>query len=153
MSEPAQVTGTRRRPPTNRATVVERASAACSCSATCLPTPAGPVILVRVAGEVDIATHHLLRTAITAGLARQPSHLLVDLATVTFCDVGGMALLVETGATAAGHGIGYAVSGAPRQVENVWALLWPGHELPARFSAVPDHDYPRAGEGTVQVWQ
>ncbi|MDN5929576.1 MAG: hypothetical protein L0I24_00670 [Pseudonocardia sp.] len=64
-----------------------------------------------------------------------------------------MALLVETGATAAGHGIGYAISGASRHVDRVWSLLWPGHELPARFSTVPDHDYPLSREGTVQVWQ
>ncbi|MHA6783299.1 STAS domain-containing protein [Pseudonocardia saturnea] len=67
------------------------------------------------------------------GLAHQPSHLLVDLSGVTFCDVRGMALLVETGATAAGHGIGCAISGAFRQIDRAWTVMWAGDELPDRL--------------------
>ena len=52
---------------------------------------------------------------------------------MTFCDVRGMTMLVQAGATAAERGVGYAVAAAPRQVRQVWPKLWPAAELPVQY--------------------
>lgn len=104
----------------------------CSCTAMSLTSPAGEVIVVRVTGEVDLFTISVLRDALADSLARGPCDLIVDLAAMTFCDVRGLTLLVQTGATAAGSGIGYVLAAAPDQARRVWALLWPDAELPTR---------------------
>ena len=105
----------------------------CSCTAVSRSSPAGEVIVVQVAGEVDLFTVAVLRDALADSLARGPCELVVDLAAMTFCDLRGLRLLVETGATAAGSGIGYAVAGVPAQTGKVWLLLWPPAELPMQF--------------------
>ena len=105
----------------------------CSCTAVSLSSPAGEVIVVQVVGEVDMFTVPVLRDALADGFARGPREVIVDLAAMTFCDLGGLRLLAETGATAAGSGIGYAVAGVPTQTGKVWLLLWPAAELPMRF--------------------
>ena len=105
----------------------------CSCTAVSLSSPAGEVIVVQVVGEVDMSTLPVLRDALADSLARGPCELIVDLAAMTFCDLDGLRLLVETDATAAGSGIGYAVAGVPAQTGKVWLLLWPPAELPMQF--------------------
>jgi anti-anti-sigma factor len=109
------------------------AASSCSCSATSIPAPAGEVLVLRVAGEVDLLTIEVLQGALTSSLARGPCHLLVDLAELTFCSVRGMGLLVQAGRTAAGQGTGYSVTAASYQVNRAWTLLWPVSELPTRY--------------------
>jgi anti-sigma B factor antagonist len=109
------------------------AAALCTCSATSIPAPAGQVLLLRVAGEVDLLTIEVLQGALTSSLARGPCHLLVDLAELTFCSVRGMGLLVQAGRTAAGQGTGYSVTAASHQVNRAWTLLWPVSELPTQY--------------------
>jgi anti-anti-sigma factor len=105
----------------------------CECTAVSLGAPPDDVIVVRVAGEVDLLTRPLLQDALADSLARGPCDLLVDLAAMTFCDVRGLTMLVQAGTTAAEHGVGYAVAAAPRQARQVWAMLWPAAELPVQF--------------------
>lgn len=139
----------------------------CSCTAMSLSSPAGEVIVVQVAGEVDLFTIAVLREALADSLARGPSDLIVGLAAMTFCDVGGLRLLIETGASAAGSGIGYAVAGAPAQASRVWSLLWPVTGLPIQFPSVASGVVaamarqvgddrarwaPHRGPGRVQGW-
>jgi anti-sigma B factor antagonist len=109
------------------------AAALCSCTATSIPAPTGEVLVLRVAGEVDLLTIAVLQGALTSGLARGPCHLLVDLAELTFCSVRGLSLLVEAGRTAAGQGAGYSVTAASRQADRAWTVLWPVGELPIRY--------------------
>jgi anti-anti-sigma factor len=109
------------------------AAALCSCSATSIPAPAGEVLVLRVAGEVDLLTIDVLQGALTSSLARGPCHVLVDLVELTFCSVRGMGLLVQAGRTAAEQGTGYSVTAASPQVDRAWALLWPVGE-PTRCS-------------------
>jgi anti-sigma B factor antagonist len=108
------------------------AAALCSCTATSISAPAGEVLVLRVAGEVDLLTIAILQSALTSGLARRPRHLLVDLAELTFCCVRGLSLLVQAGCTAAGQGTGYSVTAASRQVSRAWTVLWPVSELPTQ---------------------
>src|ERR1700754_3584431 len=79
------------------------AAAFCSCTVASIPVPAGEVLVLRVAGAVDLLTLPVLQSALTSGLAREPCHLLVDLAELTFCCVRGLSLLVQAGGTAAGQ--------------------------------------------------
>jgi anti-sigma B factor antagonist len=109
------------------------AAALCSCTATSVPSRAGEILVLRVAGEVDLLTITVLQGALTSGLARGPCHLLVDLAELTFCSVRGLSLLVEAGRTAAGQGTGYSVTAASRQANRAWTVLWPAGELPTRY--------------------
>jgi len=147
--------------------VLDRVGALCSCTAMSLSSPAGEVIVVRVAGEVDLFTMTVLQDSLTDSLARGPCDLLVDLAAMTFCDVRGMTLLVQAGASAAERGIGYAVAATPHQVNRVWPLLWPVNELPMQFPSAaagvlaamaqqPVDDLarwaPKHGPGWVRRW-
>jgi anti-anti-sigma factor len=105
----------------------------CECTAVSLGAPPDDVVVVRVAGEVDLFTDPVLQAALADSLARGPCDLLVDLAAMTFCDVRGLAMLVQAGATAAERGIGYAVAAAPRQLRRVWPMLWPVVDLPVQY--------------------
>lgn len=89
--------------------------------------------MLRVAGEVDLLTIAVLQGALTSGLARRPCHLLVDLAELTFCSVGGLGLLVQARRTAAGQGTGYSVTAASRQANRAWTVVWPVSELPTQY--------------------
>jgi anti-sigma B factor antagonist len=108
------------------------AVALCSCTATSIPSPAGEILVLQVAGEVDLHTIEVLQGALTSGLARGPCHLLVDLAELTFCSVRGLSLLVQAGGTAAEQGTGYSVAAASRPINRAWTVLWPVTELPTR---------------------
>jgi hypothetical protein len=76
-------------------------------------------VLVRL----TLLTIPVLQSAPTSGLAREPGHLLVDLAESTFCCVRGLSLLVQAGGTAAGQGTGYSVTAASRQANRAWRVL------------------------------
>ena len=56
-----------------------------TCSSTAVSGPTGPVVVLRVAGEVDLCTVDLLRSAVGAVVAQRPAHLVVDLAGLGFC--------------------------------------------------------------------
>lgn len=59
-------------------------------------TAHGEVIVLTVAGEVDLATAPALEIAIDAVLADKPAALVIDLSAVTFLASAGMAVLVAT---------------------------------------------------------
>jgi anti-anti-sigma factor len=108
------------------------AGASCSCEAMSLATPAGEIIVLRVAGEVDLLTLAVLQAALADGLARRPCHLVVDIGELIFCDGRGLALLVLAARTAAGHGFGYTVTAASRPVARAMTAVWRGADLPDR---------------------
>ena len=115
----------------------------CWCSSTSLPSPTGEVIVLEVAGEVDLCSLPVLRAALAEVIGRRSDHVIVDLAEVRFCSVRGLTVLAEAGATAAGAGTAYAIGGASRLANRVWALGWPEAELPIRF--------PTAGAAVLAV--
>ena len=49
-----------------------------------------------VAGEVDAATHHLLRNALVAAVEGGAKDLVIDMSDVTFMDSSGLRGLVES---------------------------------------------------------
>lgn len=93
------------------ATVSPEDPADCSFDTESWESAGGEILVVRVAGELDLATQPHARAALDDALARSPRHLVVDLAGVTFCSVRGFALFAETGFAAAGRGIDLAFSG------------------------------------------
>ncbi len=105
----------------------------CSCSAISLRVPTGEVIVLRVAGEVDLGSLPVLRAALTEVLSRRAEHVIVDLAELRFCSVRGLAVLVDAGGTATGQATNYALCAASRQANRVWALGWSDAELPIQF--------------------
>lgn len=113
----------------------------CACRATSFSAPAGEIIVLQVAGDVDLLTVAVLQAALIDGLARRPCRLIIDVAEMTFCSGRGLALLVMAGGTAAGLGAGYTVTAASGHVNRIWSAVWPGHDL-------PDH-YPSAAEGVI----
>jgi anti-anti-sigma factor len=110
----------------------------CACRATSFSSPAGEIIVLQVAGDVDLLTLAVLQAALTDGLARRPCHLIVDIAEMTFCSGKGMALLVMAGSTAAESGTAYAVTAASRHINRIWSLLWPGRDLPDQYPTAAD---------------
>ncbi len=61
---------------------------------------AGTVVVVQVAGEVDLMTTKDVEAAVTAGLASAPSALVLDLSGVSFLDSAGLAVLARAHITA-----------------------------------------------------
>lgn len=110
----------------------------CTCSTTAIPAPHGQVIVLRVAGEVDLCTVDHLRTALGSVLEQRPARLIVDLAGLTFCSARGLAVLGEGGETARGYGVGYAVAGASPYLSWVWLMGWTDAERPIGFPTTAD---------------
>ena len=60
----------------------------------------GTAVVVTVAGEFELPTAHQVETAITEGMAAQPSAMVLDLSAVTFLDSAGLAVLARAHAAA-----------------------------------------------------
>lgn len=55
----------------------------------------GPVVVVDVCGELDLATLARVRQRLEEALATRPAHLVVDLSACTFVDASALAMLLE----------------------------------------------------------
>ena len=92
----------------------------------------GEILVLRISGEVDVATVPQVCAALVSLLARRPTHAILDLSGLKFCSVRGLAVLQEAAATAAERSIGFSVAAPPRAVLRSWVLMAAGGELPAR---------------------
>ncbi len=101
-------------------------TAGCSCDIESWESAGDEILVVRVVGELDLATQQQVRAALDDALARTPRHLVVDLAGVTFCSVRGFALFAETGFAAAHRGIAVALSGLSGQHRRVLTTIGRG---------------------------
>jgi hypothetical protein len=61
-----------------------------SCTIESVQCTAGEVIVLRVAGEVDLSTVPILHAALDEGLAQDPAHLVVDLAQIPSAPCGDL---------------------------------------------------------------
>ena len=91
---------------------------ACSCELAIEPGPGGDILVVRVAGEIDMLSLHVLRDALSVAADRNPADLVVDLAGVTFCSVRGYALLADAVRTAPHRAT------TPGLLFAVWPRIW-----------------------------
>lgn len=83
------------------------------------------ILLLQITGEIDLLSEAALVAALHHSLQARPSHLVVDLAAITFCGVRGYAALAATADAAGQHGIGYALSGLPPHLVRAATILWP----------------------------
>lgn len=91
--------------------------------------PVGNIVVVRVAGDIDMLTLPLVWGAVITALDNHPADLVVDISEVGFCGVRGFALLAAIARVAAAGGIGYTISGMGRHHERAARLLWPDQQL------------------------
>lgn len=96
---------------------------ACSCEFAIEPGPGGDIVVLRVAGEIDMLTLPILRHALRAAADRYSADLVVDLAGVVFCCVRGFALLAEAARTAQSRETGFALSGLTPHLSRVATVL------------------------------
>jgi len=120
----------------------------CFCEVTTDLGPGGDVVVLRVAGEIDMLSLAVLRDALGAAMARQPTDLVVDLAGVVFCCVRGFVLLAGGARAAQSSGISYALSGLTPYLERIATLIEPEpgcvryRSVAAAVSAIRvDHTY------------
>ncbi|MFD7153968.1 STAS domain-containing protein [Kribbella sp. NPDC059898] len=75
------------------------------------------VLLVRMSGEIDIASTEFAAEAIRAAVAPPARRVLIDLSAVTFCSSAGLGNLVEARNLAGQHDITLALVGVGRPVD------------------------------------
>lgn len=122
-----------------------------SCTIESLQCTTAEIIVLRVAGEVDMCTIPILHAALDAGLDQDPAHLVIDLTQLTFCSLRGLDLLTQTRRIAAATATGYAVTSVPRHINRIWALGW-GDALPRRYpSTAAALSAIRAAESEVRI--
>lgn len=74
-------------------------------------------------GELDLLTAPTLASVLDRALARDPWHLVVDLAGLGFCGVRGLSVLVAAAGTAAARAIGYELRGLAPRHHRILSLL------------------------------
>lgn len=122
-----------------------------SCTIESSQCSAGEIIVLRVAGEVDLGTVPILQAALDEGLHQDPAHLVVDLSQMTFCSAQGLDLLTQTHRITTAKATGYAITGVPAHTNRVWALCW-GDALPIRYhNTAAALTAIRAAEPDVQI--
>jgi anti-anti-sigma factor len=75
------------------------------------------VLLVRMSGEIDIASTEFAAEAIRAAVAPPARLVLLDVSAVTFCSSAGLGNLVEARNLAGQHNINLALVGVGRPVD------------------------------------
>lgn len=109
---------------------VETRRSFCSCTPTTVPSPAGEMLVLRAAGEIDTFTSDVLQTALARIVEQRPIHVVLDLAGLTFCSARGMSMIVGSATIFRSHGIGYGVSGVSAHIARILNAMWPADELP-----------------------
>jgi anti-anti-sigma factor len=107
----------------------------CLCSHESHPSLRDDVVVIGVAGEVDLCGEPLLQAALTGAVADRPSHLAVDLSGVTFCSINGIRFLGAIARETAMYGINFAISGLSPGLRRHTSMLWE-HPQPLCYDTV-----------------
>lgn len=102
----------------------------CRCSTATLSSPAGDIVVLRVAGEVNTESFAGLDAALDDVLDRRPDHLIVDLTGLVLCSFEGLAAITRTARVAAANGTRHSVSGASPLIARLWQDYWPDGDAP-----------------------
>jgi anti-anti-sigma factor len=78
--------------------------------------------VVTLAGEVDIDSAPLLAGLLQEAIAVQAAGVVVDMALVSFCDAGGLGLLVTTANVVRDAGAQFSVRAAPRALRRLFQI-------------------------------
>jgi anti-sigma B factor antagonist len=84
---------------------------------------AGPVLVLRAAGEIDRDSRHVLATAADRAIRDGVHHLVLDLAGVRFCDSSGLSLFVALDRETAALGGGLRLAAVPPPVTLVLTAM------------------------------
>jgi anti-anti-sigma factor len=95
------------------------------------------VMLVRLWGEIDIATTEFAAESIRAAVAPPIRLVLIDVSAVTFCSSAGLGNLVEARRLAGEHDISLALVGVGRPVDRPLAITGLGQQF-SIFASVQD---------------
>jgi stage II sporulation protein AA (anti-sigma F factor antagonist) len=95
------------------------------------------VLVVRLSGEIDIATTEHAAEAIRAAVAPPARLVLIEVSAVTFCSSAGLGNLVEARQLAGQHGIDLALVGVGRPVDRPLSITGLGRDF-AIFASVDD---------------
>ncbi|TWD81244.1 anti-anti-sigma factor [Kribbella amoyensis] len=93
------------------------------------------VLLVRLSGEIDIATTEYAAEAIRTAIAPPARLVLIDVSAVTFCSSAGLGNLVEARQLAGQHEIQLALVGVGRPVDRPLAVTGLGEHFRIYASA------------------
>jgi anti-sigma B factor antagonist len=93
------------------------------------------VLLVRLSGEIDIATTHFASESIQAAVAPPARVVLIDVSAVTFCSSAGLGNLVEARKLAGQQGIDLALVGVGRPVDRPLSITGLGGQFQIFSSA------------------
>jgi anti-anti-sigma factor len=93
------------------------------------------VRLIRMSGEIDIASTDLAARAIRAAVVPPVRLVLIDLTAVTFCSSAGLGNLVEARQLAGQHGIDLALVGVGRPVDRPLSITGLGGQFRIYASA------------------
>lgn len=77
---------------------------------------------IHLSGEIDIFTSKALRLRLLNALDRSTSMLVLDLSQVSFCDAGGLGVLVGIQARARAQGITLAMTGLRPNMTRLLAI-------------------------------
>ncbi|MEU4603317.1 STAS domain-containing protein [Kribbella sp. NPDC023972] len=87
------------------------------------------VLLVRLSGEIDIATTDFAAESIRAAVAPPARLVLIDVSAVTFCSSAGLGNLVEARNLAGQHNITLALVGVGRPVDRPLSITGLGGQF------------------------
>lgn len=87
------------------------------------------VLVVRLSGEIDIATTDHAAESIRAAVAPPARLVLIDVSAVTFCSSAGLGNLVEARQLAGRHGIKLALIGVGRPVDRPLSITGLGQQF------------------------
>ncbi|GAA1597526.1 hypothetical protein GCM10010522_43960 [Kribbella solani] len=93
------------------------------------------VLLVRLSGEIDIASTDFAAEAIRAAVAPPARLVLIDVSAVTFCSSAGLGNLVEARNLAGEHNITLALVGVGRPVDRPLTVTGLGNQFRIYASA------------------
>jgi anti-anti-sigma regulatory factor len=100
------------------------------CSTATLFSPAGDIVVLRVAGKVDSESFAVLDAALDDVLDRRPDHLIVDLTGLVICSSRGVTAIARTARVATANGTRYSTSGASPMFARRWPHYWPDGDAP-----------------------
>jgi anti-anti-sigma factor len=95
------------------------------------------VLLVRLSGEIDIATTDFASESIRAAVAPPARLVLIDVSAVTFCSSAGLGNLVEARNLAGEHNITLALVGVGRPIDRPLTVTGLGAQFRI-FATVPE---------------
>ena len=102
----------------------------CDCSTATLSSPAGDIVVLRVAGEVDPSSVAVLGAALDEVLDRRPDHLVIDLTALVSCSSRCFTLIADATRVGPARGVRCSISAASPLTARLGPHHWPQGDGP-----------------------